>query len=153
MAVYDPALHPAVLIDYFTQALEDLEEAERSYTKGAGVKFTKRPTRPPTLAGFAVQAGVGTKTVRKWIDIHPEFAEAYDVATTAWEHLLLEQGLTGAYDSRLTQFLLKNLRGHLGEYRDKVDHEHRGGVKVVLDEQDLEVFKSVPEDGSPETGD
>jgi hypothetical protein len=79
----------------------------------------KVPRVFPTLERFAGSIGVTTQTMRAWAAAteadgqprHPEFVEALRQGRERQAALLIEGGLSGAFDAKIVAFALKNLSG------------------------------------------
>lgn len=104
------------IIDWFNvQATRDVEV----HGFGGATKIQVLPNTPPTLVRFAEDIGVSLDTLGRWateVDDegrprHPSFADAYARARQLLEGLLVEGATIGVYDSKLTQFMLKNWYG------------------------------------------
>jgi hypothetical protein len=84
------------------------------------VKLQRMARVPPMLVGFARSIGIDLTTLNRWatdVDAasgkprHPDFADAYAHARELHESLIAKGALLGLYDSKASQFLLKNLHG------------------------------------------
>ena len=131
-SVFDPAVHPAALAAYFQKALDQLEDAERITTKHGDVRHVKSPVTPPTLSGFAAMIGVCPSTLLAWEKASEEFKEVMGYARSIQQDVLIQMGAQGAYDSRFTALLLKNLHG----WSDRAEVAHKGSVILNIDAQD-----------------
>lgn len=65
----------------------------------------------PTIEGFAVFLGVGTRTIYDWELEHSDFSQTMDMLRDAQKQLLITNGLTGTYNTRFAMFLLKANHG------------------------------------------
>lgn len=85
-----------------------------------------------SLLSFAAEIDVARSTLTEWADTHPEFsaAVARGKAKCAawWEAAGRNLALTGEGNATMCVFGLKNMGA--GEWRDKQEVEHSGGVKV-----------------------
>ncbi len=132
---YDPAVHPAGLVAFFQKRLDELGDAVHVITEKGQQSYLKKPVRPPTLAAYAASIGVSRFTLRNWSQRHDEFSDAYEIAKTIQEAIVVELALQGAYNSNFAAFVLKNLQG----WTDRVEATHVGGIVLKLDEQDSEL--------------
>lgn len=85
-----------------------------------------------SIAAFAGEIGVARSTVYKWIDEHPEFSDAVKTgqakAILWWERRNRDFALTGDGNATAIIFGLKNRASD--EWRDKVETEHSGSMRV-----------------------
>lgn len=86
-----------------------------------------------SVAALAGDIGVAKSTIYKWIDEHPSFSDAVKVgqakATLWWERRNIEFAKTGEGNATAIIFGLKNRASD--EWRDKVETEHSGTLKVA----------------------
>ena len=129
---YDLDVHPAGLVAYFRKALDGLKDAYRVTTDKGQKSYLKTPVRPITLAGYAAEIHVSTRTLYDWSQKHEEFGEAVGEAKAIQEQVFVEMGLQGAYNPNVVNFVLKNLQG----WTDKAEIAHKGTVVLKIDEQD-----------------
>ncbi len=105
-----------LIIDYFNvQPTRDLE------VQGFGgtTKIQVLPNPPPMLVNFAQDLGLSVDTIGRWATEqgddgrprYPGFAESYARARQLLEAILVKGAAIGVYDSKVTQFLLKNWYG------------------------------------------
>jgi len=69
------------------------------------------PCALPTLSGFAISIGVHQETLLNWTHKHEDFFEAYKLAKTMQEEILVQNGLAGNYEKAFSIFLAKNITG------------------------------------------
>ena len=89
----------------------------------------------PTLEGWAVSRKIAIRCVNNWIadeDKYPRFADKYAQALAIQKKKLALLGLTGAYNQRLVEFLLKNNHGMSDKTETKVDQSINGGITVKV---------------------
>ncbi len=127
-----PVPDPADLVDYFQAAHDALEEPERIESSRGGVRWIQRPVPPPTLAGYAAKLGVGRETLWAWAQKDPEFKEALEFAQTIQEDLWIVLGLLGAYDFRVSKFVLEKLL----QWMDPVEPKRARGITLVFEAED-----------------
>ena len=121
---------------FHAERLDALEEAERVRTDKGAVSYVNKPVRPPTLAHFAAKVGVARGTLWEWAQKYADFGEAYEIANTISEAVLVEMGAMGGWNQRMSEFLLKNNHG----YTDKAEVKTTGTIQLVIDEQDARHF-------------
>jgi hypothetical protein len=130
--VYDPSVHPASIVKYFKDKLEEIQDVERVETERGDVKHVQAPIPPPTLAGYAVSIGVTRECVWSWSKKHEEFEDAFNLAKAMQEQAFLTMGATGAYAPQVLIMMMKNLQG----WTDRTEQTHKGAVTLLFDEQD-----------------
>ncbi len=75
---------------------------------------------------------VRRETLWAWAQKDREFAEALELAQTIQEDLWIVLGLLGAYDFRVSKFVLeKRLR-----WTDPVEPKRAGGITLVFEAED-----------------
>lgn len=88
----------------------------------------------PTFQGFAKEIGVSKETLHLWATEmnpdgktlrRPEFSDAYARARETQEHLLMQGGMSGAYNAGFASLAAKNILG----WKDKVETD--GTLKVA----------------------
>jgi hypothetical protein len=83
-----------------------------------------------SIGGFAGKIRVGERTVFDWLDKHPEFAEAYEIAKPAslfaWEKTLIAFSKSGKGNAVGIIFGLHNRGSAHWRQTQKVEHEHTG---------------------------
>ncbi len=131
-AIYDHEIHPAGIIAYFKKRYDQLKDADVKTDARGRVTYVKKPVRPPTTAGYAAEIGVSRVALWNWAKRYPEFEDAVEIARSMQEQILVEMGLQNGYNANMTIFVLKNLQ----HWTDKVENTHKGGVTLLVDEQD-----------------
>jgi hypothetical protein len=97
---YDPA-YCQRMIDYFSVDI---------FKESTGFKKEKEFNRFPSFQGFSArELGVTTKTLLNWCEDYPDFLHAYNRCKELQEQMLVEAGLTKAYDSNFTKFILNSV--------------------------------------------
>lgn len=82
----------------------------------------------PSRIGYAIYLGVGSTTIEQWEKRHPDFKGALSKIKDYQHEECLNRGFNGTGNPTITQLVLKNNHG----YRDKHEHEHSGGINVVI---------------------
>ena len=65
----------------------------------------------PTIEGLAAYLSVGTRTLHDWQTKYDEFPPAIEILKDTQRELLINNGLTGGYNTRFAMFLLKANHG------------------------------------------
>ena len=86
--------------------------------------------RIPTLEGLAVFLNVSRSTIYEWADKYPEFSDILEQAMARQAQGLIENGLTGTYNSTITKLLLTK-----HGYVDKQEITGAGGSKLFDDKE------------------
>lgn len=83
---------------------------------------------------MARDLGVAKSTMQDWEAAHPNFRvalkEAREAAQAWWEDLGMEMAQTGTGNPTAFIFQMKNR--FRDDYRDKIDHAHKGDVSFVV---------------------
>lgn len=88
----------------------------------------------PTLQEYAARIRcVSMQTLHNWAAAHPEFMEAFNRAKQLQEMLLVQGGLSRAYDGGFTKFILNSVSD---TYKDKptvvdVSDDTKGLIKLA----------------------
>jgi len=98
------------LLEYFGQPVYE-ENSNRKTVIGI-----------PTLGKFAFARKVTVRTLERWGEAHPEFAEAVEVAMEMQKDMLADGGLIGLFQPQITKFLLSANHG-LHEKIDRTDEQ------------------------------
>lgn len=113
-----------LIIDYFN--VKPTREVEVQGFGGT-TKIQVLPNPPPMLVNFAQDLGLSVETIGRWATEqgddgrprYPSFADSYTRARQLLEAMLVMGAALGVYDSRVTQFVLKNWYG----WRDQPDKD------------------------------
>lgn len=116
---YDPAFIDRV-DDYLVTRQDEV-----SYNGQAAV----RKVRLPTIEGFARFIGVNKTTLYEWEKIHPQFSNALDVIRIEQQTRLLDNGLSGDYNSTIAKLVLSANHG----MREKSDMTSDGKEMGTVD--------------------
>jgi len=107
------------LIEFF-----DVEPEQVITPKGIMLKG-----RMPTLERFACEIGVNIDTIHEWRNKHDAFSDAHAHAMAKQKAILIENGLTGGFNARFTQFLLS--ANH--DVIEKTEVAQTGNVTYMVD--------------------
>lgn len=136
---YDPALCDKV--DEYLAICVD-EEKEFHKTRGDNTNSFERRLRVklPTIGGFSLFVNVPERTIYDWRDAHAEFSQSLDKIVKEQERRLLENGLSGDYNSTIAKLILSSNHG----YKEKSD--------VTSDNKAIPILANVFSDHSDEKG-
>lgn len=73
----------------------------------------------PSVAGLACYLGVSRSTIQDWRKEHPDFNETIEAIDVKQEHIALNGGLSGKYNSTITKLVLAN-----HGYSDRIEQSH-----------------------------
>lgn len=108
------------IIDYF-----DIEPCrtiiEKFHYKNGDEKEkeVEVPNELPLIQGFCRKVGISKSTLHLWVEKHPEFSDAYNIAKGLQEAMWIQNGLRGLYNPSFAIFTGKNMFG----WRDQVTFE------------------------------
>lgn len=98
------------MIDYFSVGV----------FKARGYGKEKEYNYFPSFQAFsAKELKVTHQTLLNWCNDFPEFFEAYELCKQLQEQLLVEAGLTRAYDSGFAKFILNSVSN---TFKEKIEH-------------------------------
>lgn len=105
------------MIDYFNVEI---------YKEG----YKKELNLLPTFQGFAAkELGVTTNTLLNWAEENDEFLRAYNVCKELQEQLLVQGGISRAYDGNFTKFILNSVSK---TFKEKVVLEADDETKNII---------------------
>jgi hypothetical protein len=105
------------------------------YTPELGEQILQLMSEGLSLAAAAGELDVHRQRIYEWEDRHPDFADAVKLARSKRQAFLERRLLRAAEGPVVTStiFALKN--AGQGDWRDKQEVEHSGGVEVSTKEQ------------------
>jgi hypothetical protein len=112
---------------------EMLEYFSKSLYKKGGYGKQKELEDLPTFEWYAAGIrGVARSTLNEWASKYPEFSEAYKKCKEMQQNLLVQGGISRAYDSGFTRFILNSVSDTYKE-RVTVDvgEEAKGIVRLA----------------------
>jgi len=126
---------PDLMIAFFQDAYEQVEEIERDVSK-AGLKYVQKPVTPPTFEGCALELGVGVSTLRSWVqdENHPELAAAFEIAKHLQHEVITRMTALGGWSPAFGALMLKNCSGWSD--KSEVDHNIRPVLKFDAQDED-----------------
>ncbi len=98
---YDPNVHPRMVDDY-------LNTTGDKYIN-MGSKLNPKPmlqVKIPQLASLALYLDVARATIYDWAEKFPEFSDKLEKVLKMQEEYLLNKGLSGEYNSKISSLLL-----------------------------------------------
>lgn len=124
---YDPKFIQSV--DEYLATRQDQEvDTYESEKSGKTIYSSKIKVNLPTIEGFAAFIGVNKTTLYEWEKIHPDFSNALEAIRTEQHTRLLDNGLSGDYNSTIAKLILSSNHG-MAE-KNATDHTS-GGEKIT----------------------
>jgi hypothetical protein len=80
----------------------------------------------PSIAGLAIYLGVARSTIYEWKKNVPEFSDNFEAVLAAQEKRLVDNGLSGTYNSTISKVMLTK-----HGYSDKQEIDHTTGGKPL----------------------
>lgn len=129
----------ADLVDDYLEERKDYYDTE---TKTYKVKI-------PTIEGFAQFIGVNKTTLYEWEKEHPQFSNALEKIRTEQQQRLLDNGLSGTYNSTIAKLVLSANHG-MREKTDMTTDDKQISFSIVNDVADKYATNRSAEDNSKE---
>lgn len=107
---------------------EEVQVVKQANTeKGYEMYETKVKVRLPTIEGFARFIGVNKTTLYEWEKDHPLFSNALEKIRQEQQERLLDNGLSGDYNSTIAKLILSSNHG----MREKSETDITSGGKPL----------------------
>lgn len=120
-----------LLIKHFSVPLYETKTKE-IVSAGRAVVTTEEVARDmPSIHGFCVDNNIPRSTLYDNAKNHKELSDTLDWCREQQIRFLVAHGLNGNYNSGFAKFLLINM----SDYRDKVEQQVDGEIKVVLPDE------------------
>lgn len=100
-------------------------EAAETYLATCKDEPKERKVDLPTIEGFARYIGVNKTTLYEWSKVHDEFSNALEKIKTEQQTRLINQGLSGTYNSTIAKLVLS------------ANHNMREKVDTTTNDKDL----------------
>lgn len=104
--------------EYVEKVDEYLESCKDTYTTflktdGASSQSYERikKVKLPSKEGFAIFLNIAKSTLYEWADTYPEFSYALDKILVEQKHRLINDGLSGEYNSTIAKLILSSNHG------------------------------------------
>lgn len=108
--------------------LDSCIDEEKQVVKQSSEKYemfdNKLKVKIPTKGGLAVHLGVSRETLYAWAKEYPEFSDIMEQMGAIQEERLINNGLSGDYNSTISKVLLTK-------------HGYREGIDQTTNEKDL----------------
>jgi|TARA_R110000851_G_scaffold298994_5_gene454802 hypothetical protein len=123
---------PQRMIEFFNVPLLKIEQVE-AVTKNGVVSMNEIAANElPTIERFCADLMISKSTLHIWIKKYPILSNAYDIAKQCQKNHLLQNGLSGRYNSAFAKFISINCT----DLVDKVVTEHQGNIEINIDSED-----------------
>lgn len=112
------------------------------YDKDGNIKWEdikRMANKLPTLIDFAKSINFHPMVVYRWLEKHPEFSEAYNMAKEYQKWFLIQNGLDGGYNSLFAKFVLINI----SDMKDTSKEEKKDGANEVVVKHEGEIQHKV----------
>lgn len=120
-----------LLVKYFSVSLYETKTKEIVSAGRVVVATEEVPRDMPSIHGFCVDHNIPRRTLYDNAKKHEELSHTLDWCREQQVRFLMAHGLNGNYNSGFAKFLLINM----SDYREKVDKEVSGEIKVVLPDE------------------
>lgn len=99
--------------EYLALCQDENKEVVKQRNEGKGYEMFdhKLKVKLPTIEGFARFIGVNKTTLYEWESRHEEFSNALDKIRTEQQERLINQGLSGEYNSTIAKLILSSNHG------------------------------------------
>lgn len=153
-----PSLYTPEIIDKAKQYLAECEDEEIDYESeyyqepqghGGSLRRSARPiirVKMPTVGGLARYLGVARSTLYEWKETYPDFSDIMEALGAEQEDRLINNGLSGDYNSTISKVLLTK-----HGYREGIDNT--SGDKPIKNVEVVIVPPNSPPDETPIQGD
>lgn len=127
---YTPAFTASarVYIELCTDEMEQL-------VSGESEKFTKYENRLkvklPSIEGLALYLGIHRDTIYEWEKTYPEFSDIIGDLRAKQAETLINNGLSGAYNSTIAKVLLAK-HGYKDAQDIDQNTKHSGGIEIKI---------------------
>ena len=112
-AEYDSLKHPIKVHEYLGQCQDFITP-------------TIRQVNLPTIEGLARFMGINKSTIYDWQKKYSEFSDAIEILEIEQHQKLINQGLAGNYNPKITQLVLSTKH----KYAERVEKEVRGNLTI-----------------------
>lgn len=99
--------------EYLESHQDEEVQVVKQANQGRGYEMydNKLKVRLPTIEGFARYINVNKTSLYEWEKIHPEFSNALDNIRIEQQERLINQGLSGEYNSTIAKLILSSNHG------------------------------------------
>jgi len=112
---------PEKMINFFNRPLMKAQQVEVPGRNGVQMVTEMVANELPTIEGFCCELVISKDTLHQWIKKYPLLSDAYKFAKQAQKNHLIQNGLSGNYNSAFCKFIAINCT----DLVDKVVTEHQ----------------------------
>jgi len=113
---YDPAYHLTQTRLYLDNPATVITVRDYSVNGPKNLDYGYKSVKLPTVAGLASFMKIHRSTIYEWAKIYTDFSDMLEELQAAQEQVLLENGLTGTFNSAISKLMLTK-----HGYADKTD--------------------------------
>lgn len=110
-----PTEYKAEYVEKVDEYLNESQDEEKQVVKQSSDKYemydNKLKVNLPTIEGFALFIGVSKRSLYDWEKQHPDFLHALDKIRTEQQKRLIDNGLSGDYNSTIAKLILSSNHG------------------------------------------
>jgi len=125
-----PTKYKEEFIDKAYEYIQACADEEYQLTKSFSDKGeswdNKIRVKLPTIGGFALFIGVSERVLYDWGNENDDFLQALNDIKEEQKRKLLDNGLSGHYNSTIAKLILSSNHGMAEKREDKVDHTTDG---------------------------
>lgn len=129
-----PTKYDDSIVEKAREYLEACEDEEYERVKTEGDKSTSYElsvkVKIPTIEGLSLYLKVRRSTVYEWIEKYEEFSDIVDEIMAVQAQRLLENGLSGIYNSKIAQIMLSK-HGYIERKEEDVHTDGKLEIKIV----------------------
>ena len=114
----------------YCQAIIDYFNIQPYYYNDEGEKVVNDF---PTLGMFCYSIDIAQKNMLEWVNKHPDFRKAYDIAKTMQENIIVQNGLQNNYHGPFAVFVAKNACGMSDKQQIEVGNIEDKSIKVSFE--------------------
>lgn len=133
-----PTLYTPLIVERAEKYIASCEDTDETITVGEdGISKTKTPLKVklPSIEGLALYLKISRSTVYAWQKEHEEFSYIIETLLQKQAQALLNNGLSGAYNSTISKVILtKHGYSDKQEIDQKIEHSGNltfGGIEIV----------------------
>ena len=132
-----PTKYEDIYIPKVDEYLELHQDEQVQVVKQSSEKYemydNKLKVKLPTIEGFARFIGVNKTTLYEWESNYTEFSNALDKIRIEQQERLINQGLSGEYNSTIAKLILSSNHGMTERNQQEVKGEIE--IKTITDEE------------------
>lgn len=128
---------PAKVDEYLTTCVDTYTTFHKTQGQSSDSYERIKQVNLPSVVGLALYLGVNKTTLYEWAKQHEEFSNAFEKVLAEQEKRLLENGVSGEYNSTIAKLILSSNHGYAEKSETKNTHE------IIVDEEAKERAKAM----------